>query len=105
MSILVRTTHCALYNRPMMTSAHDRRSTLLRGSLTGTRALEVFLDPLSIVSLLFLSAQLAAVSFDKRYFIVAFIAFSINFPGRAFLTDSPRIVLRGTCVDLSLIHI
>ena len=77
-----------------MISLVDSRSLIFRGSLSPTRALEAFLDPVLIVLMLVLIDAMSGVAFDKRYFILAFVAFSAHFPGRAFLLDSTSRMIR-----------
>ena len=57
------------------------------------------MDPLVIVGCLFLAAQLRGVAFGRPYLLVAFIAFSVNFPGRPFLTEPDRLSAGRTFVD------
>jgi putative colanic acid biosynthesis UDP-glucose lipid carrier transferase len=83
-----------LQHRGDMTSLADGRSLIFRGSLSPTRAIEAFLDPVVIVLMLVLVTTLSGAVFDKRYFILAFVAFSAHFPGQPFLSDSPRRTIR-----------
>ncbi|MGH8255012.1 MAG: undecaprenyl-phosphate glucose phosphotransferase [Steroidobacteraceae bacterium] len=80
----------------------DSRSLIFRGSLSPTRALEAFLDPVVIVLMLVLITSLSGVSFDKRYFILAFVAFSAHFPGQPFLADSTGRTIRRALVGWAL---
>ena len=81
-----------------MISLADGRSLIFRGSLSPTRAIEAFLDPVVIVLMLVLVTTMSGAVFDKRYFILAFVAFSAHFPGQPFLSDSTRRTIRRALV-------
>lgn len=80
----------------------DRRAPIFRGSLSPTRAIESFLDPVVIVSMLWLLTVVAGIAFDKRYFILAFVAFSAHFPGQTFLTEATHRMLRKLFVSWAI---
>ena len=86
----------------MIASPLERRLVVLRARLSSTRAIEAILDPLVIVGSLLLAAQLRNVSLGRPYVLVAFIAFTVNFPGRPFLTNPDRLPASQTFVDWAL---
>jgi putative colanic acid biosynthesis UDP-glucose lipid carrier transferase len=82
-----------------MTAYSDARSLIARGKLSSARAIESFLDPVLVVASLVLVTQLFGIAFDKRYLLLAFVAFSANFPGRPFLADSRAGMVHKTLLD------
>jgi putative colanic acid biosysnthesis UDP-glucose lipid carrier transferase len=79
-----------------------RRAAMLPARLTRTRAIECFLDPLVIVATLALSAAIRDSPLSGHYLLVALLAFSVNFPGRAFLSEPDRIPASRTFMDWAL---
>lgn len=86
----------------MILSPTDRRSAMLPARLTRTRAIECFLDPLVIVATLGLSTAIRDSPLSGHYLLVALIAFSVNFPGRSFLSEPDRIPAATTFIDWGL---
>ena len=85
-----------------MVTHPDRRPVALNSRLSSTRAIESILDPLMIVVVLMLAGRFSGAHFDQRYVLVAFIAFSANFPGRSFLTDPRHQLVRDTFVGWAI---
>jgi putative colanic acid biosynthesis UDP-glucose lipid carrier transferase len=86
----------------MFASPSEQRLVNLRARLSSTRAIESLLDPLVIVCSLVVVAEPLNAGFGKPLLIVAFIAFSVNFPGRPFLSVRDRLPTGRVFIDWAL---
>jgi putative colanic acid biosynthesis UDP-glucose lipid carrier transferase len=77
-------------------------SLILRGGTSSSRSIESLLEPAVTVATLLLVTAIGGISFDKRYFLLAFVAFSAHFPGHAFLAKSTSRIIRHTMLGWSM---
>ncbi len=77
-----------------MFAAIDRQNVLRRSSFTLTSAIEAFLDPAIIVSVLLCSALYFNDRMGPHYLILCALSFALSFPGNVAFHEIPRRMLR-----------
>jgi putative colanic acid biosynthesis UDP-glucose lipid carrier transferase len=80
----------------------EHRPVIVGTTLSLTRTVELLLDPLVIVMTLAVANFLFDHGFGKRYVLLSFIAFSVSFPGRPFLTGPRNHLVQKTLVEWGL---
>lgn len=81
----------------------DKQSAPLRNTVTLAGAVEAFLDPIVIVSSLFVIVAAFGEEFSARHVLLAMIAFSLTFPGNVSLSDAPRRIARKCVMNTLLL--
>lgn len=77
-----------------MLAALDRQPGLFRTAFTLASAVEVFLDPILVILVLFASILAWDVAIDGRHVLLSLLAFSLTFPGQLQLAERPRRMVR-----------
>lgn len=78
-----------------MLAAIDRQSNLLRSSFTLSGAVEAFIDPITVVAVLYAcAAYYGERLLSPPYMILGALAFSLTFPGNVGLHENARIMVR-----------
>jgi putative colanic acid biosynthesis UDP-glucose lipid carrier transferase len=85
-----------------MTALTESRPVIVGTTPSLTRSIELLLDPLVMLFVLAMANYLFDQGFGKRYVLLSFIAFSVNFPGRPFLTGARNHLVRKTFLEWGL---
>ncbi|ANQ85410.1 putative glycosyltransferase [Azoarcus olearius] len=86
-----------------MSAAIHNPPSVLRGHVSLTGVLEAFLDPTIVVAMLFAAAYGHDERLGPAYVVLAMLAFSLTFPGKAHLRDPLQRVLRRFVVGWLLL--
>ncbi|WP_246262488.1 undecaprenyl-phosphate glucose phosphotransferase [Aromatoleum evansii] len=83
-----------------MLAALDRQGSLLRGSFTLSGAIEAFIDPLTVVAVLYACAAWHGERLlSPPYMILGALAFALTFPGNIGLHEDARTMVRKVATN------